>query len=109
MRSAKTGRTYVFLPYPSAGQGISTHFASVESAERPPDPDSATGRPIGDLDYLAADRSYAFDQGFSASSGQGAPAHLLLPGLQAALWYRVGNDEREGVPLAFFDLAGCSR
>lgn len=107
IHSAKTGATYFFLPYSGNGQGIRTHFASVEDPSKPPDPDSARGRPLGDLDYLAADRSYRFDQSFSARSGEQAPAHLLIPGLQEALWYRA--DKREGVPLAFFDLAGCGK
>jgi hypothetical protein len=105
IRSAKTGATYFLLPYSGNGQGITTHFASVMDLNAPPDPDSAKGRPIGDLDYLAVDQSYRFDQSFHAETGKHAPAHILIPELQEALWYRA--DKREGVPMAFFDLVGC--
>jgi hypothetical protein len=105
IHSAKTGATYFLLPYSGNGQGITTHFASVMDPNKPPDPDSPKGRPIGDLDYLAADQSYRFDQTFHAETGAHAPVHLLIPGLQKALWYRA--DKREGVPMAFFDLVGC--
>jgi hypothetical protein len=105
IHSVKTGATYFLLPYSGNGQGVTTHLASVVDPDQPPDPDSAKGRPIGDLDYLAADQSYRFDQSFHAETGMRAPAHLLIPGLQEALWYRA--DKREGVPMAFFDLVRC--
>lgn len=105
IHSSKTGATYVFVPYAGNGRGVTTHLASVEDLDHPPDPDSAKGRPLGDLDYLAADPSYRFDQGFYAETAKVAPAHLLIPGMQGALWY--GAAKREEVPLAFFDLVGC--
>jgi hypothetical protein len=105
IRSAKTGGVYVLLPYAGNGQGVITHLASVTDPAHPPAPDAARTRPIGDLDYMAADAGYRFDQGFRATAGAHAPAHILVPGLQEALWYRA--TKREGVPLAYFDLDGC--
>jgi hypothetical protein len=107
IHSAKTGATITFLPYSGNGQGVTGHLASVQDPAAPPGPDTVQGRPTGDLDYLAADATYRFDQGFIARAGRPAPAHLFLPGLQAALWYRRDDAQREGVPMAFFDLAGC--
>lgn len=107
IHSAKTGVTIAFLPFSGNGQGVTGHLASVRDPVAPASPEIAEDRPVGDLDYLAADATYRFDQGFIARAGQPAPDHLFLQGLQAALWYRRDHALREGVPMAFFDLAVC--
>jgi hypothetical protein len=109
IHSATTGATYSFLPYRGNGQGITTHLASTDDPSNPPGHNSARGRPLGDLDYLVADASYRFDQGFEPHPEAPAPRHLLMPGLQEAFWYRPPDGRREGVPIAFFDLTGCAR
>jgi len=107
IHSAHTGKTYVFLPYSGNGAGVTTHLASVTDPAHPPGPDGPpSARPLGDMDYVAADEAYVFDQRFWAHAGAAAPAHLLIQDLQAALWYRT--DPRETVPVAFFDLVGCT-
>ena len=107
IHSDKSGVDYGFLPYSGNGQGIRTHLASVQDALSPHASDKANARPLGDLDYLAASVAYEFDQAFDPHIGARAPEHLLIPGLQEALWYRPDPEKREGVPMAFFDLARC--
>jgi hypothetical protein len=98
-----------FLPYGGNGQGITTHLASTENLDgrawAPPDPDTIAHRPLGDLNYLGANAGYDFDQGFHFAPGVPAAAHLFLPRLQEAFWYRA--QPHQGLPMAFFDLTGC--
>lgn len=109
IRSARTGQTYWFLWYGGNGAGISSHLASTTDVTVPgwqPPPADGGPRPLGDLDILFADGDYRFDQAYVPMRTRPAPAHLLIPGLQQALWYRA--PVRESVPIAFFDRDGCA-
>jgi hypothetical protein len=111
VRSAQPERTWWFLPYSGNGVGTRGHLASTHDVTArgwvAPGPDSVKERPLGDLDYLAMTVDYRVLEAGALRAGQGAPAHLLIPDLQHALWYRTPSDARQSVPTAFFDLTGC--
>jgi hypothetical protein len=111
VRSAASGRTYDFLPYYGNGVGTRGHLASTHDVTRPgwvpPGPDDGKARPLGDVDYLALDAAYDIAAGLVLKRDAPAPAHLLLPDLQHALWYSTPSDARESAPTAFFDLTRC--
>lgn len=73
---------------------------------RPPGPDSSADRPLGDLVLIAAEADYAIRRD-AIVRGAPAPAHLLIPDLRQATWYRVAQDQRVGESGQFFDLIGC--
>jgi hypothetical protein len=106
---AKPGRTYWFLPW-SGGTDGQQHLASTTDVNAPnwtpPNPDGGP-RPIGDIDYLATDAEYAVINSIPHRGGA-APAHILLPNLGEALWYRTPADQRDSAPKQFFDLVGCN-
>jgi hypothetical protein len=111
VRSAKSGKTYWFLLYFGNGVGTHGHLASTYDVTRPgwnpPHPDSAKERPLGDLDYMVLDADYRFQSEGLVRHGSPPPAHILIPDLSGALWYRTPSGQREGAPMAFFDLTGC--
>jgi hypothetical protein len=112
VRSAGSGRDHDFLPYQGNGVGTFGHFASTHDVAQPgwtpPGPDDSKARPLGDLDYMLLDAAYGIRPEPTLRRGASAPAHLLIPGLQHALWYRTPTDDRESAPTAFFDLTGCA-
>jgi len=111
VRSTQPDRTWWFLPYSGNGVGTRGHLASTHDVTArgwvAPDPDSGKERPLGDLDYLAMTADYRVIETVALRARQPAPAHLLIPDLQQALWYRTPWDARQSVPTAFFDLTGC--
>lgn len=111
VRSAKSGATYWFLSYFGNGVGTHGHFASTRDITQPgwvpPNPDGGKDRPLGDLDYMVLDADHRFQSEGLVRHGSPPPAHILIPDLSAALWYRTPSDRREGAPMAFFDLTGC--
>ena len=111
VRTAQPDRTWWFLPYSGNGVGTRGHLASTRDVTAPgwvaPGPDDGRARPLGDLDYLAMTADYRVIEGGALRARQPAPAHLLIPDLQQALWYRTPSDERQSVPTAFFDLTDC--
>jgi hypothetical protein len=111
VRTTQPDRTWWFLPYSGNGVGTRGHLASTHDVTAggwtPPDPDSAKARPLGDLDYLAMTADYRVLAAGALRARQPAPAHLLVPDLQHALWYRTPSDARQSVPTAFFDLTDC--
>ncbi|MEE7559737.1 hypothetical protein HH299_08520 [Xanthomonas sp. Kuri4-2] len=106
---AATGRSYWWLPWNGGSDGRQ-HLASVRPADRPgwspPAPDDGQGRPLGDIDYLATDADYDVLDHVPVR-GEPAPAHILLPDLDEALWYRNGAEPRDHAPRQFFDLMSC--
>jgi len=111
IRSAQSGRRYDFLPYQGGGDGALGHLASThdiaQPAWTPPGPDDGKARPLGDLDYMVLDATYAVGSKHVLRHGQAAPAHLLIPELANTFWYRTPSDARESAPTAFFDLTAC--
>jgi hypothetical protein len=111
VRSKASGRTYDFLPYLGSGVGTPGHLASTHDVAQPnwvpPGPDDGKARPLGDLDYLVLDAAYGVSPEPALRRGAPAPAHLLIPGLEEAFWYRTPFDASESAPTAFFDLVGC--
>ncbi len=111
VRSKASGRTYDFLPYQGNGVGTLGHLASTHDVTgpgwAPPGPDDGKARPLGDLDYMTLDATYGVAAEPVLRHGASAPAHLLIPDLQHAFWYRTPSDARESAPTAFFDLVGC--
>lgn len=111
VRSKASGRTYDFLPYRGNGVGTLGHLASTQDVTQPgwspPGPDDGKARPLGDLDYMVLDATYDVRSEHVLKRGSTAPAHLLIPELQHALWYRTPSDARESAPTAFFDLVDC--
>lgn len=111
VRSKASGRTYDFLPYFGSGVGTLGHLASTHDVAQanwtPPGPDDGKTRPLGDLDFMALDVAYGVVAEPVLRRGAPAPAHLLIPDLQHAFWYRTPFDARESAPTAFFDLVGC--
>jgi len=112
VRSEASGRAYDFLPYQGNGVGVPGHLASTRDVTKanwtPPGPDDGKARPLGDLDYMVLDATYDVGSEPALRRGAPAPAHLLIPDLQHALWYRTPPDARESAPTAFFDLADCA-
>jgi len=111
VRSKASGRTYDFLPYLGGGVGTLGHLASTHDVAQPdwtpPGPDDGKARPLGDLDFMALDAAYGVAPEPRLRRGAPAPAHLLVPGLEEAFWYRTPSEARESAPTAFFDLVGC--
>ncbi|WP_132091075.1 hypothetical protein [Caulobacter sp. BK020] len=111
VRSKASGRTYDFLPYLGNGVGTLGHLASTYDVARPdwapPGPDDDKARPLGDLDFMVLDATYGVAPEPALRRGAPAPAHLLIPGLEEAFWYRTPPDARESAPTAFFDLVDC--
>jgi hypothetical protein len=92
------------------GSAGGQHLAStgvVSAANwRPPAPDSAADRPLGDLAMIAADADYGIRRE-PMTRGTPAPAHLLIPDLRQATWYRAAPDRRVAESGQFFDLIRC--
>jgi len=107
LHSARSGRDYDFLPW-SGGSDERQHLASTASVTAAgwQVPAADAPRPLGDVEYLGFDASYALEAEMPRRGGQ-APAHFLLPDLREALWYHAAADQREGTARQFFDQAGC--
>lgn len=110
IHSGVTGNTYWFLPWNGGSDGRQ-HLASTTDVEAPSwSPPSADGgpRPLGDFDYFGLDHTYRVLDGVPRRHGS-APAHILIPTLGAALWYRdlEQGGLRERPPTQFFDLVSC--
>jgi hypothetical protein len=73
---------------------------------RPPDPESSANRPLGDLVLIVAEADYSIRRE-AIVRGAPAPAHLLIPDLREATWYRVAPDQRVDESRQFFDLIRC--
>ncbi|AYV47120.1 hypothetical protein CFHF_01175 [Caulobacter flavus] len=99
---------YWFLPYDGGTSGI-TRVASTTDVQapgwKPPHPDGGP-RPLGDLEYLAADATWRLIEG-APGRGQPAPAHIFLSELDDRLRHPPGDQPRDSVPRQFFDLAAC--
>lgn len=110
LHSARSGRAYWFLPWNGGSDGRQ-HLASTTDVNaagwQPPSPDGGT-RPLGDIEYLGTDADYRLLDQVPVAGGA-APAHLLLPDLREALWYRAAPTQREHIARQFFDLLGCRR
>ena len=63
--------------------------------------------PIGALNYSATNEKGEAMAGYVFQIGARAPAHILIPKLQEVLHYGFVSDAKEGLSLAFLDLAGC--
>jgi hypothetical protein len=113
LTSGEHHRSYWFLPYSGNGQGIANHLSSADPPGgnnwKFPSSNWLRGHPLSfDLDYVAADASYNFDQDFSFAKNAPAPAHIFVPNLQTEFWYdRADSGVAEGMPYAFFDLVSC--
>lgn len=96
----------------ASGSAGGQHLASttpVTAADwRPPSSDSAAERPLADVSLIAADAEYNIALS-PLRRGVAAPAHLLMPDLREALWYRSPPAERAGDSSQFFDLVACDR
>ncbi|HEY0334778.1 MAG TPA: hypothetical protein VGC74_13885 [Stenotrophomonas sp.] len=109
LHSSRTGKDYDFLPW-SGGSDGAQHLASTGDVTAPhwglPSPDDGAARPLGDVTYIATDEHYTL---LAVPPGRGvqAPAHILIPDLREALWYRTGPDARESTTKQFFDRVGC--
>ncbi|HEY4031926.1 MAG TPA: hypothetical protein VGM25_16390 [Caulobacteraceae bacterium] len=108
IHSATTNRTYWFLPW-DGGTDDLQNLASTTDVDakdwKPPSPDGGP-RPLGDLEYVEVDQGYGVIDAIPHRNAP-APAHILIPGLGAAL--RYGSvDSRDGAPKQFFDLTSCS-
>lgn len=105
VHSANTDRTLWFL----LDQGNSTRMRLVSTTDidavgwMPPGADAGT-RPLGDLDFLAANAEFQFFYELPKEN-KDAPEYVLIPALTDVLWY--ANEPRERAPLAFFKLSDC--
>jgi hypothetical protein len=108
VQSKKLGAIYRFVPFnEGSGAGIKSHLALAQEHDEPSD--VAASAILGaDNKYLVAGVNYVFDPTFLPRRKASAPDHLFIPGLQELFWY--GDlQHREAVPVAFFNLAACSR
>jgi hypothetical protein len=105
-RAKESGRSYWFIPW-EGGTSDLRHMASVKDVTargwRPPDPDRAEDRPLGDLDYVGTDSRYNVIDRIPHRGGA-APAHMLLINLGDVLKHRTGQ---QLLPQQFFDLISC--
>lgn len=105
-----SGRSYWFLPWGGGSDGRQNLASTIDvdmPGWRPPSPDGGP-RPVGDVAYIATDTTYHLIDRIP-HRGDIAPAHILLPDLRDALWYRTPPDRRDSTPRQFFDLTACRR
>ena len=106
LKMQRSGRSYWFIPW-EGGTSDLRHMASVKDVSasnwRPPEPDRAEDRPLGDLDYVGTDTHYNVI-GRVPHRGGAAPAHMLLLNLGDVLKHRAGE---QLLPQQFFDLVSC--
>lgn len=110
---AGSGHRYWWLPWNGGSDGRQ-HLASVRDPDGPgwvpPGMDDGKARPLGDVDYIATDAACRV-LGNVPRQGEAAPAHILLPDLDEALWHRrnaadAASGDRVG--RQFFDFSGCA-
>lgn len=111
IHTAKTNRTYWFLPSPGGTNDLQylVSTTAVDATDwKPPNPDGGP-RPLGDFDYIATDAHYNVIDDIPHRGGI-APAHILIPLLGDALWHQDPEvNPRDGAPKQFFDLVACAR
>ncbi len=91
----------------SAGGQFLASTGDVDAAGwHPPSPDDAAERPRGDVALIAAEADYGI-RGAPLTSGDGAPAHLLVPELRRLAWYGPDDTPRAAESGQFFDLVRC--
>ena len=101
IHSAKTGRTWWFLPWGGGTDGRQ-HMRWVRVAG-----DGLDGLRISaDQDFLAVDQMFEFIADLP-KMGRVGPMHFVLPGLDRQLWYASPIKERENMRQAFFHLLQC--
>ncbi len=110
---AGSGHRYWWLLW-SGGSDGRQHLASTRDPATPgwipPRPDDGGARPLGDVDYIAADADYRLLERMP-KQGDAAPAHILLSDLDEALWYRRDPADAASGDRAvrqFFDFSGCA-
>ena len=104
----KTGRTYWWLPWGGSRddrQNLASTTDVTTFGWRSPSADGGP-RPLGDLEYVAADAGYNVIDALPRRGGV-APAHILLTGLGGAVWH-WSTTQRDSAPKQFFDLVKCS-
>lgn len=110
---AGSGHRYWWLPWDGGSDGRQ-HLASTRDPAAPgwasPNPDDGGTRTLGNVDYIATDADYRLLERVPRQ-GDAAPAHILLPDLGEALWYRrdpahVADGDR--VARQFFDFSRCA-
>jgi hypothetical protein len=106
IRSSSSGRTYWFLPANGDPDILASTTDIAKPNWRPPSPDGGI-RPLGDMQLLTFDADYNVLDDIPRRDAP-APAHILIPDLREAFWYRTPGDKREGSAKQFFDLTGCA-
>lgn len=108
LKIGRSDRSYWFIPWEGGTSGLK-HMASVKDVSardwRPPNPDRAEDRPLGDLDYVGTGSRYDVI-GRVPHRGGAAPAHMLLLNLGDVLKHRAGE---QLLPQQFFDLVSCTK
>ena len=92
----------------AGGHNLASTGAVSAADWRPPGPDSSADRPRGNLVLIVAEADYRIRRE-AIVRGASAPAHLLIPDLREATWYRVAPDQRVSESGQFFDLISCDR
>jgi hypothetical protein len=103
IRIGASGRTYWFLPW-NGGTNGKTNVRWVQELNSILMEETALD---SDLDFFSTDAAYVF-HGVVPTAGDAAPAHLFLPDLGYALWYRTPGNRRDSAERSFFDLTDCA-